>query len=108
MFANHQQPSIALVKVNHTKHTHTVNKRTSIAALWTVLIAVLFVLLSPLTPGAIAPHGGKLLKPNVVFALNTFIAKLLLIAFVVYAATSIWKYNDESSSALRLPISLRC
>ncbi len=39
---------------------------------WIAMAAVLFVLLSPATPGVVAPNGGKLLKPLITLALNLF------------------------------------
>jgi hypothetical protein len=84
-----------------------VSKLTSRFALWIVVAAVLFVLLSPLTPGAVAPHGGKLLKPDITFALNTWIAVLLLASLSSQLPTCLRKIDTDPVSLTRL-ISLRC
>jgi hypothetical protein len=76
--------------------------------LWAVLTAVLFVLISPFTPGVFAPQGGKLLKPYVTLALFAHVlAHLLSIARRV-SYVPLRDLDVAPQAARNLPLSLRC
>lgn len=75
---------------------------------WGVMSAILFVLLSPATPGVVAPNGGTLLKPLLILALNVFASLMIMRMTVLMPSRFIQHCCSDGIEVYFRPTTLLC